>query len=71
MTGADYFEKVFSAEIKRSVLMAKYALLEKAQLLNAERHVDDALRTLERMNTIPGGDALLARKKEALAKTIK
>ena len=32
LEGADYFEKVYKKSMKRSPLMAKYALLEKAQL---------------------------------------
>ncbi len=71
LAGADYFEKVCSAESTRSPLLAKYALLEKAQLLNAERHRVEAQQTLERLKAMPGDDAVLVKKVQALEKTIK
>ncbi len=71
LEGADYFERVFAEENKRSPALAKYALLEKAQLQNAEGHRDDALRTLDRVKTLPGGDALLTRKIVAMEKMLR
>lgn len=71
LAGADYFEKVFSEEIKRSPTMAKYALLEEVQLQDAERHRADALQTMARLKAIPGVDVLLAKKIQAMDKTLR
>jgi hypothetical protein len=60
--GADYFENVFNVENKRSPQLAKYALLEKAQLLHAARRRDEAVQTVARLKAVPGGDALLLKK---------
>jgi hypothetical protein len=70
--GADYFEGIYKSEIKRSPLLAKYSLLEKAQLLQAQKLRDPALQTLERIKSLPGeDDALLAKKLQALEKNIR
>jgi len=71
LAGADYFENVFNTEIKRSPLMAKYALLEKAQLQDAERHRADAIQTLNRLKALPGSDPLVTKKLQALEKSFK
>jgi hypothetical protein len=68
LAGADYFEKVYNQEIKRSSVMAKYALLEKAQLQDAENHRADAISTLNRLKSIPGSDPLITKKVQALEK---
>jgi len=68
LAGAEYFDKLSQAELKRSPLMAKYALLEKAQLQEAERHREDAMQTLKVLKSIPSGDALLMKKVTALEK---
>jgi hypothetical protein len=64
--GQDYFEKIFSEENKRSPLLAKYALLEKARIQKAQRQPDDAVRTLARLKAVAGGNELLSRKVAAL-----
>jgi hypothetical protein len=71
LQGADYFEKVYNEESGRSPLLAKYALLEKAQLQAAHGRKQDALATIERLRGIPGGDGLLLKKVQELEKDIK
>jgi len=71
LEGAEYFERLFEKQIKRSGTMAKYALLEKAGLQLAHNRKDEAMRTLERIRSIPGGDRLLASKVESLEKQIR
>src|SRR5262245_1775800 len=71
LEGADYFEKVYSEERGRSPLLAKYALLEKAQLQGAQGRTQDALATIERLRGIPGGDPLLLKKAQELEKEIR
>ena len=68
--GTEYFEKVYQSEIRTSPLMAKYALLEKAHLLAAETRKAEAVRTLDRVNLIPGNDRLLESKVQALRKAL-
>jgi predicted Zn-dependent protease len=68
LEGAEYFEKVFNEESKRSPLMAGYALLEKAQLLVAHNRKADAARTLERIKSLQVSDRLLLTKAQALEK---
>lgn len=66
LEGAEYFERVYTKQINRSPLMAKYALLEKAGLQLAHKRDADALQTLQRIRTIPGSDPLISRKVQAL-----
>ncbi len=62
LAGADYFEKVYNEEVKRAPLQAKYALLEKVQLLDAEWHRDEAILTLDRLKGIPATDLWMPKK---------
>jgi hypothetical protein len=71
LAGAEYFETIYSQEIQRSPLMAKYALLEKADLQSSGKRRDDALRTLERLKAMPGADPVLAKQVQALERTLK
>lgn len=71
LEGAAYFAKLFSAERSRSPLMAKYALLEKARLENAENRPVEVGQTIVQLKSIPGGDALLNKKVDAFEKTLK
>jgi hypothetical protein len=68
--GAEYFERIFEIQVKRSSRMAKYALLEKAQLLAAQTNKAEAARTLDRIKAIPGNDRLLENKVLALRKAL-
>ena len=70
LEGADYFERVYERQIKRSPLMAKYALLERATLQLAHNRKSDAMATVQRIKGIPGSDRLLSNKVEALEKEI-
>jgi hypothetical protein len=71
LEGADYFERLYEKQIKRSPLMAKYALLERANLQLAHNRKSEALATLQRIKGIPGSDRLLSSKVEALEKEIR
>jgi len=66
--GADYFERTYEKQLKRSPLMAQYALLEKAELQLAGTRKMEATQTLHRIRAIPHSDPLLFRKVEALEK---
>src|SRR5215831_6599516 len=68
LEGADYFEKVFEKELKRSPGMARYALVEKANLQLAHTRKADALQTIQRIRAIPGADPQLYAKLQALEK---
>jgi hypothetical protein len=68
LEGADYFERVFQQQSKRSPLMAGYALLEKSQLLIAHSRQAEAALTLDRLKAIPVSDRLLLSKVQALEK---
>ena len=68
LEGADYFETVYAKELKRSPGMAQYALVEKANLQLAHTRKADALQTIQRIRAIPGADAQLYSKLEALEK---
>jgi len=68
LEGADYFEKVYAQHVNRSPLMAKYALLEKANLLLAQKRNSEALQTVQRIKAMPGSDPLLSLKLQALEK---
>jgi tetratricopeptide (TPR) repeat protein len=71
LEGAEYFERVFERQIKRSPMMAKYALLERAELQFAHDRKSDALQTLQRIKDIPGADRLLSMKVEAMEREIR
>jgi hypothetical protein len=68
LEGADYFETVYAKELKRSPGMARYALVEKANLQLAHTRKADALQTIQRIRAIPGADPQLYSKLEALEK---
>jgi len=68
MEGAAYFESLYDKQIKRSPIMAKYALLEKANLQLAQNRKSEALRTIERIKAVPGTDPLLSMKVDAAEK---
>jgi hypothetical protein len=71
LEGAEYFERVYETQISRSTLMARYALLQKAQLLYAHNRPAEALQTLMRLKSISGGDPLLTRKVQALESVVR
>ena len=71
LEGADYFERIHGRQIKRSPLMAKHALLEKATLQLAHNRKSEALETVHRIKEIPGSDRLLTSKAEALEKQLR
>jgi hypothetical protein len=48
--------------------MAKYALVEKTNLLLAHNRKPDALQTIQRIRQMPGSDPLIASKLTALEK---
>jgi hypothetical protein len=66
--GADYFERMYAKQAGRSQTMAKYALLEKTNLLLAHNRKPEALQTLERIKGMPGSDPLISKKAQALEK---
>ncbi len=68
LEGAEYFEKVYETQLKRSPGMARYALVEKANLQLAHTRKADALQTIQRIRAIPGADAQLDGKLQALEK---
>jgi hypothetical protein len=68
LEGAEYFEKVFKKEMKRSPGMARYALVEKTNLQLAHARKADALQTIQRIRAIPGADPGLYSKLQALEK---
>jgi hypothetical protein len=68
LEGAEYFEKVFGKEMKRSPGMARYALVEKTNLQLAHARKADALQTIQRIRAIPGADPGLYSKLQALEK---
>lgn len=71
LEGAEYFEKVFEKEMKRSPGMARYALLEKANLQLAHTRKAEALQTIQRIRAMPGTDPGLYSKLQALEKAAK
>jgi len=71
LEGAEYFEKVFKKEVKRSPGMARYALVEKTNLQLAHARKADALQTIQRIRAIPGADPGLYSKLQALEKAAK
>jgi len=68
LEGAEYFERMYAKQADRSATMAKYALLEKAQLLLAHNRKADALQTLQRIKGMRGSDSLISSKVQALEK---
>lgn len=66
--GAAYFEQRYEKDIKRSPLMAQYALLEKASLQLEGSQKADARHTLERIRAIPNKDTLLFKQVDTLTK---
>jgi hypothetical protein len=54
--------------MNRSGTLAKYALLEKADLLLEQKRKTEAMQTLERIKGMPGSDALILTKVQALEK---
>jgi hypothetical protein len=68
LEGADYFERMYAKQVSRSQTMAKYALLEKANLLLAHNRKAEALQTVQRIKAMPGSDALLSTKLQSLEK---
>jgi hypothetical protein len=68
LEGAEYFERMYAKQTPRSMTMAKYALLEKAQLLLAQGNKADAAQTLQRIRGMGGSDPLIAMKVKALEK---
>jgi hypothetical protein len=71
LEGAEYFERMYEKQIKRSPLMAKHALLQKAILLNAHSRKMEAVQTVERIKAIPGSDRLLSSKVDSLEKQLR
>jgi hypothetical protein len=49
-------------------MMAKYALVEKTNLLLAHNRKPEALQTVQRINAMPGADPLISKKAQALEK---
>jgi hypothetical protein len=66
--GAEYFERTYSRQVGRSTTMAKHALLEKAKLQLATNRRADAIQTLQRVKSMPGSDALIGTKLQAIEK---
>jgi hypothetical protein len=60
-----------ATHVVHSPKMAQYALLEKAQLQQAQKHTAEARETLERLKAIRAIDPLLAKKIQALEKGLK
>jgi hypothetical protein len=68
LEGAEYFERLYARQAGRSQTMAKYALIEKTNLLLAHARKPEALQTVGRIKQIPGTDPLIASKIQALEK---
>jgi hypothetical protein len=72
LEGADYFERIFNNQIGRSPMMAKYALLEKAQLQQAHNRTAEARATIARLKAIAAGNnPLLSRKVQSFEASLK
>ncbi len=71
LEGADYFERVYQREAKRSPILAKYALVERATMQVAHNRKPDALQTLQRIKAMPANDAFLPAKVRELEKDLK
>ena len=70
LQGADYFERVFGQQLKRSPLMAQYALLEKVDLQLAENRKADAAQTVARIKAISTSDPLVLKRVQVLEKSV-
>jgi hypothetical protein len=68
LEGAEYFERMYSKQINRSGTLAKYALLEKADLLVEQKRKTEAVQALERIKVMPGSDPLISMKVQILEK---
>jgi hypothetical protein len=68
LEGAEYFERIYAKQLDRSGTMAKYALLEKTNLLIAHGRKAEAIQTLQRIRQMPGADPLISTKLQALEK---
>jgi hypothetical protein len=68
LEGAEYFERVYQSQVGRSPMMARQALLQKANLQLAHARKADALQTVQRIRSIPEADPLVSRKVQALEK---
>ena len=64
--GAEYFERMSAKQMNRSGTLAKYALLEKADLLLQQKRKTEAMQTLERIKAMPGSDTLISSKVQVL-----
>ena len=71
LEGADSFERIYEKQIRRSPMMAKYALLEKANLQLAQTRKTEAMQTLQRLKGIPATDSLLTKKTQALERDVR
>jgi hypothetical protein len=70
LEGIVFFERLFNDEAKRSLPVAKNALLEKAQLQQEEKLRANAIQTIDRLKMLPDNDPLLIKKIQALEKTV-
>jgi len=68
LEGAEYFERVYAKQMKRSDTLAKNALVEKTKLLLANRRNAEALQTIHRIRQMPGSDPLIGTKLQTLEK---
>ena len=68
LEGADYFEKMYARQLNRSTTMAKYALLEKTNLLLAHNRKAEAIQTIQRIKAMPGSEPLVSTKLQAVEK---
>jgi predicted Zn-dependent protease len=68
LEGAEYFERMYSKQANGSATMAKYALLEKTNLLLAHNRKTEAMQTLQRIKQMPGSDSQFSSKVQALEK---
>jgi hypothetical protein len=62
---------MFNAQLRRSPFMAKYALLEKAHLLQAHNRGAEARATIARLKAIAGNDRLLSKKVQAFESSLR
>jgi hypothetical protein len=71
LEGVDYFERLYQKQIKRSPVMAKYALLEKANLQIENGRKLEAKQTVQRIQNIAGADRLLDGKLDRLSRQLR
>ncbi len=62
LEGAEYFERVYERQIRRSPTLAQYALIEKATLQLAHGRKAEAAQTVARIKAIPAADSLISTK---------